>query len=479
MRGLAAGAAARLDTFVNEDRIALAVTGLSGAGKTVFITSLVNNLLALGRAAGQGRDTLPRLTAALRGPDGASRLRGVRVLAHDGALPAFDYAGKLASLSADTPAWPAPTRDMARISLAIDVERRGPLARRLAGPRRVRLDILDYPGEWLLDLPLLRHSFAAWSAEALALLRTPPRAAVAAPFLAFLAGLNPAGPADAVAIAQGHALYRAALRGCAAIGLRYLQPGRFLAAPAADDPPFLAFFPLEGRGATAGLLAGRFAAYQRHVRRTFFDTRFRRFDRQVMLVDLLSALHAGRAAFEDTARAVADIARGLREGWGGGLRADGLPLAHHVPSVLLGGRVVPRPIGRVAFVATKADHVPALRRENLRNLLRALAAPAAGGLAGPAVSYHAAAAVLATRDGTARIAGRAAEVVQGVVLGEAQARAFHVGDVPSGLPPDSFWSDSYFTLPVFRPPRIVADGSHGIPHLGLDIILAELIGDRL
>ena len=29
-------------------------------------------------------------------------------------------------------------------------------------------------------------------------------------------------------------------------------------------------------------------------------------------------------------------------------------------------------VERVAFVATKADHVPAMRRDNLRNLLRAL-----------------------------------------------------------------------------------------------------------
>ena len=33
---------------INEDRIGLAVTGLSRSGKTVFVTSLIQNLLALG-----------------------------------------------------------------------------------------------------------------------------------------------------------------------------------------------------------------------------------------------------------------------------------------------------------------------------------------------------------------------------------------------------------------------------------------------
>jgi predicted YcjX-like family ATPase len=146
--------------------------------------------------------------------------------------------------------------------------------------------------------------------------------------------------------------------------------------------------------------------------------------------------------------------------------------------VLLGGSVVPRPIGRVGFFDTKADHVQALRRENLRNLLRAIVARGTAA-AGPAVSHHLAAAVLATEDATARIGDRPTEVERGVLLGETRARAVHDGDVPSAIPPDGFWAESFFSLPVFRPPRIMADGSHGIPHLGLDAILTELIGDRL
>ena len=38
----------------------------------------------------------------------------------------------------------------------------------MAGPRTVHLDIVDYPGEWLLDLALLDKDYAAWSREALA-----------------------------------------------------------------------------------------------------------------------------------------------------------------------------------------------------------------------------------------------------------------------------------------------------------------------
>ena len=43
------------------------------------------------------------------------------------------------------------------------------------GPRTVHLDIVDYPGEWLLDLALLDQDFGQWSRQALARGRHAPR----------------------------------------------------------------------------------------------------------------------------------------------------------------------------------------------------------------------------------------------------------------------------------------------------------------
>ncbi len=100
LRSLAAGAGAMLDRAVNEDVIRLAVTGLSRAGKTVFITSLIQNLLAL---AAQ-KDVLPQLTCRLS-DTGLNRLRDVAILpAGVSAMPHFDQAAKLAGLSAAEPA---------------------------------------------------------------------------------------------------------------------------------------------------------------------------------------------------------------------------------------------------------------------------------------------------------------------------------------------------------------------------------------
>ncbi|HEX4261241.1 MAG TPA: YcjX family protein [Acetobacteraceae bacterium] len=473
---------AAADRVANETTIRLAVTGLSRAGKTVFLTSLIANLLALGR----GRDTLPAVQARLEA-GGESRLRGVRIgPAGASTIPLFDFAGRFASLAADPPAWPEPTEGLARIAIDIETDRAGLLAR--LGRRRLRIEALDYPGEWLLDLPLLGQSFSTWSRLTLERLRTPPRAAVFAEFLAWLAQFDAGRPVSDETLRTGHALYREGLRACRSrLGLRHLQPGRFLTAGPESEAPFLWFFPAPGTPGVAdalSLLAERFEAYKQDMRTHFFETHFAAFDRQVVLVDVLGALHAGRAAFEDTARAIADIAAALEYGRNLPPLLRPLQGAIRFGAQLLGLADPVRPrrrIERVAFVATKADHVPAPQREALRALLRALveaAAPLAM-LGEQRISYHAAASVVSTRDGRATVEGRPVEVVMGVKLGEAKERAFYPGAVPAGAPPAGFWSEQFYELPVFAPPRIDPSGASGVPQLGIDAVLASLLADRL
>src|ERR1700710_2993861 len=235
LRSLAAGAGSMLERAVNENVIRLAVTGLSRAGKTVFITSLIQNLLTL---AAQ-KDVLPQLTRRL-----ANRLRGVTILpAGVSALPHFDQAAKLAGLSAAEPVWPERTADLAKVSLDLTLLRRSPLGQKL-GERRVRLDILDYPGECLRALPLLTQTYAQWSQQTLALLRESPRREVSEAFLAFLANQRPDDRVDEALARQGHQLYKGALEACRVRhGLRYLQPGRFLCPGPHGDVPLLWFFP--------------------------------------------------------------------------------------------------------------------------------------------------------------------------------------------------------------------------------------------
>lgn len=142
------------ETFF-EPVIRLGVTGLARAGKTVFITSLVANMMERGRMGQLSAASEGRIVAAYLQPQ------------PDDTLPRFDYEQHLAALTAKTPRWPESTRAISELRLSLKVRPTGLLGG-IQGPRTVHLDIVDYPGEWLLDLALLDKSYAEWSAETLA-----------------------------------------------------------------------------------------------------------------------------------------------------------------------------------------------------------------------------------------------------------------------------------------------------------------------
>lgn len=456
LRGVLGTAEDAARALIGRERLRLAVTGLSRAGKTVFLTSLIANLLA----AGRGARTLPALAEAAGG-----RIRRVFVVPADTeTVPRFDPEAHLAALAADPPRWPERTEDFSTLSIALDVQRRTSLGG-LLPERRVTLDLIDYPGEWLLDLPLLGTGYAAWSAETLARLERGSRAAAAAAFLDFVKGLPPEAPAEDALARRGYALYRDALRACRDThGLRFLQPGRFLNPGPRGEAPLLWFFPLPAtaRGGLAALCARRYAAYLEDQRATFLDPFFTRFHRQVVLVDVLGALHAGQEAFEDTAEALAAIA-----------------------GVISGATRVERLLGaaptRVAFAATKADHVPSRARDALAALLAHLAQGARGRAeaSGAATAFHALAAIRCTEDAVVTLEGQNVAAVRGVLLQEGRAATIYPGEVPMRPPDPAFWQAGFFRMPEFRPPRLDPSGAAGVPHLGLDALLAWLFGDAL
>ena len=148
----------------SEPVIRLGVTGLARAGKTVFITSLVANLLDRARMNGLVAQADGRIVTAYLQPQ------------PDDTVPRFEYESHLAALTSASPHWPESTRTVSELRLSLKVRPSGLLSG-MQGPRVVHLDIVDYPGEWLLDLGLLDRSYAEWSAEMLARISGRPQAA--------------------------------------------------------------------------------------------------------------------------------------------------------------------------------------------------------------------------------------------------------------------------------------------------------------
>jgi uncharacterized protein len=457
--------------------VRLGVTGLARSGKTVFIAALVRNLTLGGR--------LPFFSVASEG----RLIRAYLEPQPDDAIPRFAYEDHLAALARDPPAWPESTRRISQLRVTIEYASASRVRRTLT-PGRLHLDIVDYPGEWLVDLPMMAQTYADWSAEALALASAPRRATpAAATWLAFVRGLDATAGQDEQVAITGAKLFTDYLVAARAADptLSIAGPGRFLLPGDLEGSPLLTFFPLPdahatGRGALAQMMARRFDSYKSHVVRPFFRDHFSRLDRQIVLVDALSALNSGAAGVADLEAALTGVLAAFRPG-----RAS-----------WLGQLFAPR-IDRIAFAATKADHLHSANHDRLEAILGTLTARAearASG-AGAEVRALALAALRATREGEVTRDGQrlacivgtplAGESIGGKVFDGATSAAVFPGDLPTldrvqGQPAsDTFKSEIHVVR--FSPPRIIAETPSGLvapwPHVRLDRALEFLIGDHL
>src|SRR6185369_8831542 len=125
----------------------------------------------------------------------------------DDAVPRFAYEQHLGTLIRERQ-WPSSTVDISELRLVIDYQRQN------GADRTLTLDIVDYPGEWLLDLPLLTKNYEQWSAESLALSRQRPRAPLAVEWHAQLATLDAQAHEDEQATLTAAKLFTEYLRAC-------------------------------------------------------------------------------------------------------------------------------------------------------------------------------------------------------------------------------------------------------------------------
>ncbi|HEY1364594.1 MAG TPA: YcjX family protein [Xanthobacteraceae bacterium] len=462
--------AAQLGELAGGTTVWLAVTGLSRSGKTVFITSLIHNILS----SVHNPNRMPLLDVVAEG-----RLRAATIEAGSGRrLPPFPYADNIDTLAGRVPDWPRRTTDVSEIGIEVrftPANAVGKLLRELAGsPASLTLRIVDYPGEWLLDLPLLSCSYSEWSRATLRAFRSGVRAEIGRDFLAFAGQHRPHENASDEVARRAHDLYRACLfKARDEHGLSLLQPGRFLCPGSLGEVPYLWFAPLEADGGldmaapfTLGaLMAERFETYKRQVVTRFYEDHFRHYSRQVVLVDVLRALLAGRDAFDDTRLAIDAILDSFRYGHGGVLA-----------KLLFGSR-----IDKVLFAATKADHVPDIQRDHLAALLRNMAAfPALDVKSSNAqLEVTALASVISTAEDSQEIEGQQVQVVVGRPVGAQRQSKFFVGNVPIRPPRADAWGKPFLNVPVFEPPAIDPSPVEGIPHINLDLALEFLLGDRL
>lgn len=458
---------------VFDPSLRLGVTGLARAGKTVFITSLIHALV--------NNSKLPMFSVQKQG-----RFKNA-ALSHqpDDTIPRFQYEEHLRRLIEDRN-WPESTSAISEIRVTINYESASGWNRRF-GPGKFSLDIVDYPGEWLLDLPLLSKSYTEFSRDAFALSHQ--RNTIAVGWHQAISTIAPTDKFDEATANRLAANFTAYLRAGKSDekALSTLPPGRFLMPGDLAGSPALTFVPMENLPGSfaddtyAGVFARRFEAYKAKVVRPFFREHIAKLDRQIVLVDALQAINAGPEAVADLERALTEILTCFRPGLPG-----------------LFSQLFLRRIDRILIAATKADHLHHEAHDALRHIVRRIVENAAkhASLSNAAVEVIALAAARATREGSHTLKGETLPVILGTpVKGEQIGKEIFDGNTetaifPGDLPdnPDSLFEvgkaseDPLLRFVRFRPPKIERSGPEmqlTIPYIRLDKAMDFLIGDRL
>lgn len=444
--------------------IRLGVTGLSQAGKTVFITAFVrallqNNRLPLFKVSHEQR----LLSAELNQQP-------------DDHLARFEYEKHLNAILNDR-IWPQSTRMLSELRVKVLFRPQSGLTKYF-NRGNLTIDIIDYPGEWLLDLPLLQKTYREFSNDSLKQAEAPHHRQHANRWLSAIRAVNILKTADeetAKRLAEEFTTYlKAAKADPRAISM--LPPGRFLMPGDFEGAPLLTFAPLPiaetmeiPENSLAAMMERRYEAYKQHIVRPFFREHIARLDRQIILIDAMQAFNAGPDAVEELERTLGEILGCFRPGQNNWITN----LFRHR-------------IDRVLVAATKADQLHHTDHDRLQNLTRQLveATIAKTGLSGANIGSLALSSVRATHEAETKqgsaslpvVVGTpmAGETINGIVFDGKTETAIFPGDLPEKLADITGQGDLRFIR--FRPPHIAKNAP--LPHIRLDRALEFLLGDQ-
>jgi predicted YcjX-like family ATPase len=437
--------------------ITIGVTGFSRAGKTLFIASLAQALLSTDSWKNKrGQGPLAHFTPVERGIFRSAQIRN-DINSH---LPQFPFIKVRNSLVTQDASWPEPTEGISHLVLDLDYWPR----RWFKRLRHIQIELVDYPGEWLNDLPMLGQKYAEWSAAALRLAQLSERREWSVPFIEKLESIQGDQILDEDLVSQLSDLWLEYMQLAANSGFVFNQPGRALRPADLLHSPVLRLIPLPDRLLDTGLGKGmknRFEEYRQKVIKPFYKDYFKHMDRQIILLDVLQALQRGESVFNELTDALKDTLQSFHYGRKGLLSwLTGIKTTH------------------VLFAGTKADHVTRGDRANLEGLVKRMLTlvDENGAIRSNAANFAvmALASIRATEDRMTVTAPRR-EILYGQPAGEKEPGQWDPGRLPLDMPPN--WPEVHFQFLKFEP-QPMHDALHeGFPAINIGRAIDFLIGD--
>lgn len=446
-----------------DQHVKLAVTGLSGSGKTAFISALVQHLTL------QANDkNLPFFDVVREHRHIATKIVPQTALN----VPTFDYnraINALLPIEGD-PVWPASTQRINTLRLAIKYQSNAGLRGHFSPQSTLYLDIIDYPGEWLLDLPMLEQNYTTWCEQQYPLLNQSSRSTASGDFLHALAQLDLHAPVDESALANIAQRYQSMLVGLKKdTQLAMLQPGRMLMPGDLQGAPLLLFFPINPQQLTKDVVAGsnlahlinRFNAYVKEVVKPFYNEHFRHFDRQIVLVDVLSALNEGHETLHEQSCVINQLLAHFNYGESGFFK-----------------RLFKPNIDKILFAANKSDHLSAKHHKALALLLDSLVKEQSNHLKfdGVQIETMAMSSITATQPRQVVDEGHTLDCIYGKPLNEPEWLTYLPPEPPSRMLNKSEWPAHGFEFLSFSP---LPTTDKQLKHIRLDHVLQYLLGDKL
>jgi uncharacterized protein len=440
---------------VFDKHICIGVTGFSGSGKSTFITSLIHQLRYSNEAG---------LASFLAARD--QRILEVNLLSSQG-FDLFDYKAGIAALSSTPPQWPQPTESLSSAIVQIVYKRHSAFKRVLGETSTFNIEIRDYPGEWLLDLPLIGQNYLNWCFDQTDLTKQAVRKHLLGDLFHHLHAINPFDVMDESQIEQLYQRFKYFLKQCKEQGLTLIQPGRMLLED--EHHQNTPFFPLLGlhnydKDALANandksiykVMSQRYQDYIDLIVKPFNKHFFDDIDRQVVLIDALKVISGGKDNFDDMMLAQSRIMDCYKYG-----------------SLNTLQKLFTTKIERILFIASKPDRVLASQHENLRSLVNDIIIRTCPQKLRNSIRIdtESACSIRCTQEVNDLLRVTNAEGKRGVVDPIL---------IPDHIPTEAQWAALPHWIPeVLQPPEIegLANGAR-LPSIRMDKVLTFLLGDK-